>query len=95
VKKSNGQQGKIFTTLDAYLSGYLTLRGFVPRLVEQGNKVIFAFKASPELYQIIAEYNNGAMIEASRLAFAVKALKSQIHSLRKSKGDGKAKEKEV
>jgi hypothetical protein len=78
-------QEKVFTTLDAYLSGYLTLQGFIPRLIEQGNKVVFAFTASDELYQTIAEYNTGARVEASQLALATKTLKSQIHSLRRGK----------
>lgn len=79
---------KSFTTLDAYLSGYLTLRGFTPILVEQGSKVVFSFEASDSLYQAITDYNNGATVEASRLALAIKTLKSQIFSLRRNKESG-------
>jgi hypothetical protein len=82
----NEQLNKVFTTLDAYLAGYLSLKEFIPKLIEQGEKVVFCFDASDELYNAIAEYNAGAKIEASRLALATKALKSQIHSLRRNKG---------
>lgn len=85
MKKNNEQNIKVFTSLDAYLSGYLTLRGFIPKLIEQGEKVVFAFNSSDAFYQAIAEYNNGAIVSASQLALAVKTLKSQIHSLRRNK----------
>lgn len=91
MRKNKEQTKKVFTTLDAYLSGYLTLKGFNPELIEQGNKVVFCFDASETLYKSIAEYNNGARIEASRLALATKALKSRIHSLRRNKGNNYVK----
>jgi hypothetical protein len=87
----------VFTTLDAYLSGYLTLQGFIPRLIYQGEKIVFSFDAPDELYQAISEYNYGATVEASKFAFAIKTLKSQIHSLRKNKGNmyGQIQKKEI
>ena len=83
--RNNEQTTKVFTTLDAYLSGYLVLKNFIPKLIEQGEKVVFSFDASDELYKTINEYNSGALVEASSLALATKALKSQIHSLRRNK----------
>ena len=85
MKKNNEQFKKVFTTLDSYISGYLTLKGFIPKLIKQGDKVVFAFSSSDALYQAITEYNNGAIVSASQLALAVKTLKSQIHSLRRNK----------
>ena len=83
---SKGEMNNAFTTLDAYLAGFLTLKGFIPELIqEKANKVVFAFDVSKELHRAITEYNSGAFIEASRLAFAVKTLKSQIHSMRRDK----------
>jgi hypothetical protein len=76
---------KIYTTLDAYLAGFLTLRHHFPNLVQQGNKIVFSFSGTDALYQDIQEYNAGAIVEALRLAMAIKTLKSQIHSLRKNK----------
>jgi hypothetical protein len=82
-KKSNGS----YSTMDAYQSGYLTLKGFPVQLIPQGNKVVFFFEASPELYKAIEDYNAGATVEAVRLALATKALKTRIHSIRKDNGN--------
>jgi len=76
---------KFYTTLDAYQSGFLTLRGHVPKLVEQGGKIIFVFTESDAFLKDLADYHNGALIEAFRLAASVKTLKSQVHSMRKNK----------
>lgn len=86
MKKSK-DIGNIFTTLDAYLSGFLVLKGFTPSLIPQdnGNKIVFAFHATEDLYQEITNYNTGAKVEADRFALAIKNLKSQIFSLRRRK----------
>lgn len=75
-----------YTTLDSFVSGFLVTRGFQPSLIPQnGNrKIAFSFPASPDLYKALNDYNNGALIEASRFALTVKALKSQIFSMRRS-----------
>ena len=87
MRKNKDNQEKVFTTLDAYLAGYLELRGFTPTLIPQdnGRKIVFAFSATEDLYKEITNYNNGATVEANRLALTVKSLKSQIFSLRKVK----------
>ncbi len=77
MRKNKEQTKKIFTTLCAYTSGYLTLKGFTPELVQQGEKVVFVFNASDELYKELSNYNSGALVEVSRLAGAIKNLKSQ------------------
>ena len=83
-----GNRDNTFTTLDAYLAGFLSLQGFLPELIqEKTNKIVFAFDFSEKLHQAIIEYNSGACVEASRLALAVKTLKSQIHSMRKNKAE--------
>jgi hypothetical protein len=84
---------KDFTTLDSYLAGYLSLRGFAATLVSQGDKVVFIFEATDDLYRTLEDYNTGATIEALRFALTVKTLKSQIYSIRrnheKEKGEPK------
>ena len=79
-----------WTTLDAFVSGFLVTQGFQPSLIPQnGNKKIaFAFPATPELYKALNEYNNGALIEASRFALTVKSLKSQIFSMKTNNEQG-------
>lgn len=85
VKKNNEQKEKVYTTLDAYQAGFLTLRGFTPTLVDQNGKIVFVFIQAEGLLKELANYNAGAVVEAARFAFAIKTLKSQIYSMRKNK----------
>ena len=85
MRKNNELQNKVFTTLDAYTAGYLYLKSYTPELIQQGEKVVFVFPASDELYQELTNYNSGALVEASRFAGSIKNLKSQIFSVRRNK----------
>jgi len=85
MKKNNEQSEKFYTTLDAYQAGFLTLSGFTPTLVDQGGKIVFVFIHSDKLLQVLTDYSAGAVVEAARFAFAIKTLKSQIHSMRRNK----------
>lgn len=76
---------KVYTTLDAYQAGFLILKGYIPELVDQNGKIVFVFKHSVSLLSQLVDYNAGALVEASRFAFAIKTLKSQIHSIRREK----------
>jgi len=87
MRKDNGQSEKVYSTLDAYQAGFLTLRGHTPDFVEQGDKIVFVFSGTDVLYRDLFDYNSGAMVEALKLAIATKSLKSQIHSMRRSKED--------
>ena len=80
VRKNNEQTEEVYTTLDAYQSSFLTLRGFNPIFIKQSDRAVFAFSASEALYQAIAQYNSGAMVEAIRFASVAKYLESQIAS---------------
>ncbi|MEW6686323.1 MAG: hypothetical protein AB1393_08990 [Candidatus Edwardsbacteria bacterium] len=79
--------GKVYTTLDAYQAGFLALKGHVVEFIEQGDKIVFSFVSNDKLFKDLSDYSNGAIVEASKLAFAIKTLKSQIHSLRRSKNE--------
>lgn len=85
MEKKKGQRAETYTTLDAYQAGWLTLKGHSPKLINQNGKVVFVFILTDTLLKDLADYNNGAVVEASRFAFAVKTLKSQIDSLRRNK----------
>jgi hypothetical protein len=84
MKKCDAQQTNLYSTLDAYQAGFLTLNGFTPKLVDQNGKIVFVFIQSDELLQELADYNRGAVVEAARFAFTIKTLKSQIHSMRRN-----------
>jgi len=86
LKKNSVQKEKVYTTPDSYAAGWLTLKGFIPKLIEQGDKVVFSFDASDELYNAISEYNSGALIEAVRFVLIVEDLKSQVFLLKNKTG---------
>ena len=86
---------KVFSTLDAYQAGFLTLKGHQPTLSEQGNKIVFLFEANKSLYKDLTAYNSGALVEALRFALAVKGLKGQIFSLRMNNEKRYGEKKEV
>ncbi len=77
---------KVFTTLDAYQAGFLLLKGYLPELTEQGEKVVFVFCANEALYRDLANYAAGALVRASEFATAIKGLKAEIYALRMGKG---------
>jgi hypothetical protein len=77
---------KVYTTLDAYQAGYQTLKGHSPTLTRQGDKIVFVFEATDAFFRDLAEYNGGALVPASTFAMTIKNLKSQIISLKMSKG---------
>jgi hypothetical protein len=95
VRLNNEQTKKVFTTLCAYTAGYLYLKNFTPELIQQGEKVVFVFSGTEELYKELTNYNSGALVEASRFAGAIKNLKSQIFSVRRNKANnyGQVQEK--
>ena len=86
MRTGNELQAERFTTLDAYISGFLCIQGFIPDLIQEGPRVVFSFPSSPKLLEAISRYNAGALVPAAQLALATKSLKSQIHSLKMNKG---------
>ena len=92
--RNNGQREKVYTTLDAYQAGFLNLKGHLPKFFEQGEKIVFLFETNDAFYKDLADYQDGALVEASRFAVAVKNLKTQTHSLRMNKGKSYVEGKE-
>jgi hypothetical protein len=68
MTKSNGCSERVYTT-DAYQAGFLTLKGHFPELIEERNKIVFAFVLTDGLLKSLSDYSNGALIEASKFAF--------------------------
>ncbi len=77
---------KVYTTLDAYQAGYQQLKGHSPKLTRQADNIVFVFEATDAFFRDLAEYNGGALVPASAFAMTIKALKSQIISLKMNKG---------
>lgn len=93
-KDQEDQTEKVYTTLDAYISGFLKVREHNPEAFQEDNKVGWSFVASDKLFKDLDDYHNGATIEAARLIFAIKTLKSQIHTMRREKEEICVKEQE-
>ncbi len=73
-----------FTTMDAYVAGYLVLKGFSPALITQnsGSKIIFSFPDSEQVQKEIFDFNAGAVVNARQFSFTIKNLKSKIFSIK-------------
>jgi hypothetical protein len=85
MKTGNEERDSLYTTLDSYQAGFLKLRGHIPDLIEErNNKFVFAFNTTEQLRQDLADYYNGATVEALKLANAIKQLKSEIFSRRRN-----------
>ena len=41
VRKNEEQSGKVYTTLDSYQAGFLTLKGHIPDLIKQNEKIVY------------------------------------------------------
>jgi|GEM_PF-574030 hypothetical protein len=94
MRSDSDKSVSFYTTLDAYQSGFLTLKGYFPKLIDQDGKIVFVFIQSDELLDELGNYNSGAVVEASRFAFAIKTLKGQIHSMRRGRDKGNGSEKQ-
>lgn len=83
------RMNNVYTTLDSYQAGFLVIKGFRPSLRKSGasQKIVYEFQASEDLYDTLAEYHNGAIVEALQFALSVKTLKSQIFSMRRSEDE--------
>lgn len=88
MKKNNEERS--YTTLDAYRAGFLKLKGHEPTLIEQGDKIVFAFSSSDSLKKDIAEYENGAVVDAFKFSLAIKSVKTEIHMMRERRQKSKS-----
>ena len=73
---------KTFQTLDLYLSAFLSLQGISPNLKINGNKVVFFFDASDQLYKLLADFNSNISIPVTDFCTAIKILRGQMITMR-------------
>ena len=72
-----------YRTLDAYVAGFLALRGLKLGTEIEDNKVIFVFDLSQDLKSALDDlHTGGAMVIASKLIAEIKNAKTMIHSTR-------------
>ncbi len=76
------KEKKEFTTLDIYLSSFLSLFGIQPELKLNHGKVIFSFPESEDLYQLMLNYNSNINIPVADFVTTVKTLRGKMLSMR-------------
>ena len=73
-------KNKRFTTLDLYLSAFLSLHDLTPVLETRDGRVVFVFEATDSLYQLMSEYNSNEPIEVADYTTAIKTLRGKMLS---------------
>lgn len=86
--KGSAVSPTLYSTLDSYIAGFLSLKGHDPNLVDQGGKIAFVFERTDDLRRSLEEFNAGALVKASAFVFEVKSLKSRIFEARRENGNG-------
>ena len=76
------EQKTTFTTMDIYLSAFLSLSGVQPELQLNQSKVIFAFPANDDLYKLMMNYNSNVSVPVTDFVTLVKTLRGQMLTMR-------------
>lgn len=69
---------KTFTTLDIYLSAFLSLHDLEPTLEIRSGKVVFTFEATDTLYRLMNDFNSNEPVEVADYTTAIKALRGKM-----------------
>ena len=78
---------KIFSTLDIYLSAYLSLHDIEPCLEVKNGKTVFNFDVTDRLYKLMGEFNSNALVEVADFTTAIKTLRGKMLSAKESVTD--------
>ncbi len=80
---------KTFTTLDIYLSAFLSLHNLEPTLDIKNGKVIFVFDASDDLYRVMGLFNSNQDTPCLDLITEIKTLRGKMLSAKETRnGNG-------
>lgn len=75
----NKTTDKVFQTLDIYLSSFLSMSGFHPKLeVNDSGKVIFVFTLTDDLATLMVVYNNNVPVPVADFVTTLKTLRGQM-----------------
>lgn len=69
---------KYFTSLDIYLSAFLSFHGIEPILENRNGKIIFLFDSCDNLYRLIDRFNSDEDVPVNSFATKVKTLKGKL-----------------
>jgi len=82
---------KTFSTLDIYLSAYLSLKNLEPTLEIKNGKVVFSFEAADVLYRLMNDFNSNEDVPVADYTTAIKTLRGKMLTAKESingKGNG-------
>lgn len=76
--------------LDIYVSSFLSLHGFEPRLEMKNGKVVFTFEADDRVYKLMNAYNRNVDVPVADFVTTVKTLRGKMLTAKESiTGHGK------
>lgn len=73
---------KVMSTLDLYLSAFLSLQGLQPLLQINSGRVTFNFPISDDLYRLANAFNSNEPIPVADFVTAIKTLRGQMLTMR-------------
>tara|TARA_B100002003_G_scaffold245057_1_gene272217 strand:+ start:1809 stop:2057 length:249 start_codon:yes stop_codon:yes gene_type:complete len=73
-----------FTTMDVYISAFISLFGIQPALKLNNGKVIFSFNANDDLCKIMMNYNSNVSVPVADFTSAIKSLRGKMLSMKDS-----------
>jgi len=76
---------RFFTTLDIYLSSFLSIHGIEPSLEMNNGRVIFVFPATDELYNLTLRFNSNVNVPVADFVVAIKTLRGQMLTMREAR----------
>jgi 5'-3' exonuclease len=84
IRRNSMEKQKKFSTLDVYLSAFLSLHGLTPSLERKGGRVTFNFPATDALYRIMSDYNSNEVTPVADFVTRVKTLRGQMLTMREA-----------
>lgn len=78
------EKHKDFTTLDIYLSAFLSQFGIQPSLKLNNGKVVFSFPATEDLFKLMMNFNSNVNVPVTDFVTLVKTLRGQMLTMRQS-----------
>ncbi len=73
-----------FSTMDVYLSAFLSLNGLTPALENNSGRITFNFPAEAPLYKLMSSFNSNGAVPVADFVTKVKTLRGQMLTLRGS-----------
>lgn len=84
------EQPKTFTSLDIYISAFLSIHDLEPGLEVRNGKVVFTFEATDTLYRLMNDFNSNDPVPVADFTTAVKTLRGKMLSAKEGvQGNGK------